>query len=297
MQVEFTQATFQLLQKILPTACLIETDELFFQQELISLLLERFNRDNTYEVLNRSFEDKLPVDFFTEGDLFTSSKNKALLISSAEQIKSKGDIAAIESLLRAVLAGSHLYIFGTSLHPSLRKAFDGRGVQFMISPMKAFQKKSWCTNWIRSILEKRGTSYDKRLPDILYASCGFDRGLLLQEIEKIYLLAQNETTISLDVVQACLTEIPQATMWQLKEAIMNGPQGEIFSLQETLSKMGVVDLQTIKYLQSVFKKSDRLDLLALLELRALELKSGERDHPVSQDLFLLQFHNAINNKP
>lgn len=292
-EVEIARAYFTLLQSSLPSGLLIESDEPFFLEEIKVLLLQRLQLDGVAEVRVCSSIEELPSDFFRETDLFSSNVKKLLILEEGEKVKSKNDVTKVEALLHTVSNGSYFCVLGSSCALQLRSLFTNRGQRLSLLPMKPYQKKNWCLGWIRALLDKRGKQYDSKLPELFYSCCGFDRGLLLQEIDKLYLLAHDDSFIGLEIAHSSLVQISTATMWQLKEAIINGPESLILEIQEALCKMGVADLQSLKYLQTVFKAESGTDTLSLVELRALELKSGERDHPISQELFLLHLHRSV----
>lgn len=200
---------------------LFNRDDFFFYIAE-NCLIKIFSKDR--QVLRwdcSEISDRVVEAELLELDLFAVSK--IIYLEFCEKLSKKG----MEILQHYYLKPQKniILMMSTSTlnaNTNFYKNTEKYGVVFSPEALRSREQEDFCKEWLAKESTKENKILTTKAAELLYQSVGFNYVSLKNELEKLILYVGNEKTITEENVSNLVYAAPQATTWQVSDAILQG---------------------------------------------------------------------------
>ncbi len=248
------------------------------------------------QVAEASLEQTLfGMDFFASSTLVKltaadklAKKNQELLQSYYPKAQSK---TAILLMAPALNANTNFY-----------KQTEKYGVVFAPEALKPKNLEALCVEWLIQQAAKEQKQLLPSAADLLYRSVGANYVALRNELNKLIVFIGNEKAIQDSHVSALVGATPQATTWQMSEAILQGNSREAFHLAHELLRQGNSLIGLIRQLRRSIQTGFEICSILTAGLPPQEISTRypymkgfilDKNIQLARQYGLERFHNAI----
>ncbi len=286
--------------KEIPHCIALVGNDPFFSEEIEENLIHTIS--TKIGIIPAYFDQFSPLkisESLGQSDLFSMKGGSCVVVQKGSLIKSKSDFQALETIIRQ-LKNEYFILTGETLSENLRKLFESSGMLLEVEQIKPWEKERLVEKWIESKLKDSYILFEVGAPKKILEQLGYDRKLILSEIEKLSIYQNENEMIRIGEVQSIVTSISNATLSQLTQALLSKNVKRIVEVQSHVETQGIHALAGLKYLSQVLAKKFResgdhhyFDGLIAIEEQTLAIRTGARDTDVSHELFLLKLADLL----
>jgi DNA polymerase III subunit delta len=157
-------------------------------------------------------------------------------------------------------------------HASLYKSFDKEGVLVDVAALKPWEQERLLAEWLVSEARQRGAQLTAASQ--LVGTVGTEKGLLIQELEKLITYVDGKGPIDAAAVAALAVGVPTEAVWGLGQAIFASDGRRAAAVWRDLLGQGVAPLAVIATLRSQIHKGLTLASLAARGATRQEMASA-----------------------
>ncbi|MGM0439629.1 MAG: DNA polymerase III subunit delta [Chlamydiota bacterium] len=218
---------------LLPIYLVVSKENLDLQEARHTIM-----KNNFPDATQLSFQgdDLSPSQLSTEMDSYSFFESrKLIIIDSAEKIS--GEIAEmIKNFLTAPAPMTTILLLGNGKprSTSLVKAIEKKGALIQFPDLKPWEQKNALIAWVQEEVLHQHKKIDAATSKLLIEDLGLNKGLIKQELEKLYCYLGERSTVTLKDIKAICATVPTETVWKWRDAILEGRPGEALRIGRIL---------------------------------------------------------------